>query len=134
MAGIGFELKKMLKDDSWFGLLKTYAYAGAISSGPWVLSILGIMLVGIVSLSNKGESGLWLSEFLVSVTWLMSFSLVLSSLLQLVFTRFMADQLYLKNDHLILPNFIAALGLSTVVSGVIGILCWLLFFISMSTQ
>ncbi|PWQ96360.1 exopolysaccharide Pel transporter PelG [Leucothrix arctica] len=132
MAGIGFELKKMLKDDSWFGLLKTYAYAGAISSGPWVLSILGIMLVGMVSLSNKGESGLWLSEFLVSVTWLMSFSLVLSSLLQLVFTRFMADQLYLKNDHLILPNFIGALGLSTLVSGVIGIICWLLFFRSLS--
>ena len=50
MAGIGFELKKMLKDDSWFGLLKTYTYAGAISSGPWVLSILGIMLVGLMSL------------------------------------------------------------------------------------
>jgi len=128
MAGIGFELKKMLKNDSWFGLLKTYAYAGAISSGPWVLSILGIMLVGLVSLSNKGAAGTWLSEFLVSVTWLMSFSLVLSSLLQLVFTRFMADQLYMKNEHRILPNFIAALGLTTLVSGLIGVLCWIIWF------
>lgn len=128
MAGIGFELKKMLKDDSWFGLLKTYAYAGAISSGPWVLSILGIMLVGMVSVSQKGAANTWLGEFLVSVTWLMSFSLVLSSLLQLLFTRFMADQLYMKNDHKILPNFIAALGLSTLVSGVVGLLCWLLWF------
>ena len=128
MAGIGFELKKMLKDDSWFGLLKTYTYAGAISSGPWVLSILGIMLVGLMSLSSQGDAGVWLSEFLVSVTWLMSFSLVLSSLLQLVFTRFMADQIYLKNDHLILPNFIAAMGLSSIVSGVIGIVLWLTVF------
>lgn len=128
MAGIGFELKKMLRDDSWFGLLKTYAYAGAISSGPWVLSILGIMLVGIMSLSNKGVSSTWLGEFLVSVTWLMSFSLVLSSLLQLVFTRFMADQLYKKNDAIILPNFLGAIGLSTVVSGIIGVVCWLVFF------
>ncbi|PWQ99784.1 exopolysaccharide Pel transporter PelG [Leucothrix pacifica] len=128
MAGIGFELKKMLKDDSWFGLLKTYAYAGAISSGPWVLSILGIMLVGVISIGNKGATGTWLGEFLVSVTWLMSFSLVLSSLLQLVFTRFMADQLYMKNDHRILPNFIAALGLSTLVSGIFGIICWLVWF------
>ena len=128
MAGIGFELKKMLRDDSWFGLLKTYAYAGAISSGPWVLSILGIMLVGMMSLSNKQASSTWLGEFLVSVTWLMSFSLVLSSLLQLVFTRFMADQLYQKNDAIILPNFLGAIGLSTVVSALIGIACWILFF------
>ena len=128
MAGIGFELKKMLRDDSWFGLLKTYAYAGAISSGPWVLSILGIMLVGMMSLSSKGGADSWLGEFLVSVTWLMSFSLVLSSLLQLVFTRFMADQLYQENDAVILPNFLGAVGLSTAVSGIIGIACWLLFF------
>ena len=120
MAGIGFELKKMLRDDSWFGLLKTYAYAGAISSGPWVLSILGIMLVGMMSLSNKHVPNAWLGEFLVSVTWLMSFSLVLSSILQLVFTRFMADQLYMKNDAIILPNFLGAIGLSTIVSGLIG--------------
>jgi len=132
MAGIGFELKKMLRDDSWFGLLKTYAYAGAISSGPWVLSILGIMLVGAMSLSNRGGTHTWLGEFLVSVTWLMSFSLVLSSLLQLVFTRFMADQLYQKNDALILPNFLGAIGLSTVVSGLIGIACWLLFFLELN--
>jgi uncharacterized membrane protein len=128
MAGIGFELKKLLKDDSWFGLAKTYAYAGAISSGPWVLSIFGIILVGAIGLTNQSTSDYWLSEFLVSVTWLMSFSLVLSSLIQLVFTRFMADQIYLKNSHIILPNFFAALGLLTLVSGLIAVLLWVVFF------
>ncbi|HIO91412.1 MAG TPA: histidine kinase [Leucothrix mucor] len=128
MAGIGFELKKLLKDDSWFGLLKTYTYAGAISSGPWVLSILGIMLIGMMSLASQNTADLWVTEFLVSVTWLMSFSLVLSGLLQLVFTRFMADQIYLKNDHIILPNFISALGLVTLVSGIIGALLWVTLF------
>ena len=128
MAGIGFELKKLLKNDSWLGLATTYAYAGAISSGPWVLSILGIMLVGVIGLSNQSTSSYWLSEFLVSVTWLMSFSLVLSSLIQLVFTRFMADQIYLNNTHLILPNFFAALGLLTFVSGVTATLLWLFLF------
>ncbi len=128
MAGIGFELKKLLKDDSWFGLAKTYTYAGAISSGPWVLSILGIMLVGMIGLTSQSTSSYWLSEFLVSVTWLMSFSLVLSSLIQLVFTRFMADQIYLKNPDIILPNFFAALGLLTLTSGIIATLLWLFLF------
>ena len=128
MAGIGFELKKLLKDDSWFGLLKTYTYAGAISSGPWVLSILGIMLIGIISLAKQNTAEIWMNEFLVSVTWLMSFSLVLSSLLQFLFTRFMADQIYLKKKRIILPNFLSALVLITLVSGSIASLLWLTLF------
>ena len=50
MAGIGFELRKLLEKDSYFGLFQAYAYAGIISSGPWVLSIIGILFVGVLSL------------------------------------------------------------------------------------
>ena len=57
MAGIGFELRKLLQRDSYAGLLKAYAYAGVISSGPWVLSIIGILLVGMIAaivLTHRG--------------------------------------------------------------------------------
>ena len=127
MAGIGFELKRMLKDETWFGLVKTYAYAGVISSGPWVLSILGIMLVGFMSLTNKNASS-QVASFLVSVTYLMSISLILSSLLQLVFTRFIADRLYQEQRDIVLPNLLGALGLTSAVSGGFGLLMALLFF------
>jgi uncharacterized membrane protein len=127
VAGIGFELKKMLKDETWFGLAKTYAYAGIISSGPWVLSILGIMLVGLISLTNRDASG-EIASFLVSVTYLMSLSLILSSLLQLLFTRFIADRLYLKQREVVLPNLVGALGITSAVSGGIGLLLAVLFF------
>ena len=43
MAGIGFELRKLLKKQTYGGLIQAYAFAGVISSGPWVLSIIGIM-------------------------------------------------------------------------------------------
>ena len=127
MAGIGFELKKLLKDETWFGLAKTYAYAGVISSGPWVLSILGIMLVGFISISNRGASD-EIASFLVSVTYLMSVSLILSSILQLVFTRFIADKLYLEQRTIVLPNLVGALALTTVGSGSVGLVLALLFF------
>jgi len=128
MAGIGFELKKLLKDESWFGLFKTYFYAGALSSGPWVLSIVGILLVGIIGITVKQSASTWINEYLVSVTWLMSLSLVLSSLYQLVFIRFMADQIYLKKHEIILPNFLSVLALSTFINGLIGVILWLVFF------
>lgn len=51
MAGIGFELRRMLRKNTLTGLLQAYAYAGVIGSGPWVFSIIGILLVGIFSAS-----------------------------------------------------------------------------------
>ena len=127
MAGIGFELRKFLKDESWGGLAKTYVYAGVISSGPWVLSILGIMLVGMISVSRI-NSPILVMEFLVSVTYLMSVSLILTGLLQLVFTRFVADRLYEKKQNTILPNLFGAIALTTVVSASFGGGLLLLFF------
>jgi len=49
MAGIGFEIRRILEKDTLFSLLEAYGFAGLISSGPWVLSILGVMMIGILS-------------------------------------------------------------------------------------
>ena len=127
MAGIGFELRKFLKDESWGGIAKTYTYAGIISSGPWVLSILGIMLVGMISVSRV-NSPILVMEFLVSVTYLMSCSLIFTGLLQLVFTRFVADRLYEGNRDKVLPNLIGAIALTTSLSAGLGASLLLLFF------
>ena len=76
MAGIGFELRKLLQRDSYAGLLKAYAYAGVISSGPWVLSIVGILLVGMIAAGSAADREV--TRFQVMVTWLILCSLVLT--------------------------------------------------------
>ena len=127
MAGIGFELRKYLNDDSFTGTLKAYGFAGLISAGPWVLSILGVMLIGIVALSQivSGES---IKQFTTSVTWIMGVSLILTGLLQLVFTRFIADRLFEGKEHLINANLFGAIALTTLISGVIAIVMALTIF------
>ena len=127
MAGIGFELRKYLDEDSFSGTLKAYGFAGLISAGPWVLSILSVMLIGIVALSQK-VGGREVEQFTTSVTWIMGSSLILSGLLQLVFTRFIADRLFEGRDHLINPNLFGALLLTTLVSGVLGLLLLITVF------
>jgi len=126
VAGIGFELRKYLNDDSFTGSLKAYGFAGLISAGPWVLSILGVMLIGIVAVSQK-VGGEEIRQFTTSVTWIMGASLVLTGLFQLMFTRFVADKLYSDREVDVNPNLFGALLLTTVVSGVIGLL--LAFFL-----
>ena len=125
MAGIGFELRKYLSDDSFTGTLKAYGFAGLISAGPWVLSIVGVMLIGLVALSQPvvGEAGgAGVKQFTTSVTWVMGASLVLTGLLQLVFTRFVADRLYELQDDIVNANLFGAMALTTAVSGGLGLL------------
>ncbi|QET06002.1 MULTISPECIES: exopolysaccharide Pel transporter PelG [Cupriavidus] len=131
MAGIGFELRKMLRRDSLTGMLSAYAYAGVISSGPWVLSIVGILLIGLLSIGFV-VPGLLITQFQVSVTYLIAVSLILTGPMQLSFTRFTSDRLFERKDHLVLSNFHAVALLVTVLSGAIGVGCAVFFFTEQS--
>ena len=104
MAGIGFELRKLLKKQTYAGVLQAYAFAGLISSGPWVLSIIGIMLIGVFSLGLVFPQEA-IAQFQVTVTYLFLISLVGTGLVQLSFTRFLADRIFEKKNDAILPNF-----------------------------
>ena len=118
MAGIGFELRELLRRDSLWGLVRAYAYAGLISSGPWVLSILGVMGIGLLSVGPV--AAVEVRQFLVSVTYLMAGSLILTGALQLTFTRFIADRLFDKEERSVLPNLLGALTLAIGAAGVLG--------------
>ncbi len=120
MAGIGFELRRLLRKESYLGLLEAYGYAGLISSGPWVLSIVGVLLIGLLSLGTSSDRG-EVVQFLVSVTWLMAGSLILTGILQLLFTRFLADRLFEERSEVVVPNLMGALTLTSLAAVAIGI-------------
>lgn len=127
MAGIGFELRKLLTRQSYGGLLQAYAYAGVISAGPWVLSIIGILLIGILSIGVVEPRSL-IVQFQVSVTYVMACSLILTGLVQLAFTRFVADRIFEKRDDWVLPNFNGLLLTTTLVSGLLGLVAIVFLF------
>lgn len=131
MAGIGFELRKLLQKQSYFGLLQAYVYAGIISSGPWVLSIIGVIFVGFLSLGVVFPHTL-IVQFQVSVTYLILSSLIFTGFIQLAFTRFIADGLFKKQDEQVVPNFNGMLLIVTAISGTFGTLAMFLFFSGMS--
>lgn len=125
MAGIGFELRKILARDSYFALVRAYAYAGLISSGPWVLSILGLVAIGLLSV-NLNVQTLMITQFQVSVTYLIMGSLILTGVLQLSFTRWVSDQLFRLKKEAIVPNFAGVLLVTNAVAGTLALL--LVFF------
>jgi len=108
MAGIGFELRRLSRSDTYFGLLRAYLYAGVIGSGPWVLSILAILLLGVLSLGAIAPASK-IGDFQTSVTWLIALSLIYSGGAQLAYTRYVADRLFERESGRVLPNLFGIL-------------------------
>lgn len=104
MAGIGFELKKMFSKKGVFPLIKAYGYAGTVCVGPMLLGMLFLIVIGAMSISfGATEHERELLNSMVTYTLLSS--MVLTGILSMVLTRFVADSLYSGNTGAILPSF-----------------------------
>jgi uncharacterized membrane protein len=125
MAGIGFELRRLLAPRTYGAIARACGYAGIIASGPWLSSVLGVSAVGLLGARTLPQQQV--TAFLVSVTWLMAASLVFTGPLQLLLSRFVADRVYEEKPEQILPNLFGALCLTTAASGLCGALLAPLF-------
>ncbi len=127
MAGIGFELRKLMQGESYSSLVMAYAYAGIISSGPWILSIVAVLLIGIISIPVVIPA-LLVSKFQTVVTYLIAGSLILTGLVQLAFTRYAADRIFCKEHYRLLPNLNGLLALvipaAAIISYPVGLCCF----------
>ncbi len=123
MAGIGFQLTKLMQQRTFAGSLQAYGYAALIGSGPWVLSMVTLALLGVV-LARAGDAK-DLDVFFVAVTHIFAFSLVATGPLQLLLSRYAADCVFGKQDEKVFPSLLGGLALVVAVNAVLG----LVFFV-----
>ena len=115
MAGIGFELRKILKKDRLLSLAKVYGYSAMLSSGPWVISIVAILLVGFINLANYGSnSDVYRFQVIITYAIALASSLVITGILQLPFTRYVADLIFNNREDEILPSYYGAILISWI--------------------
>ena len=116
MAGIGFELKKVLKRGSLLSLVKVYGESAILSSGPWVISIIAIFLVGFINIVNLESFG-EVARFQIVITYAIALasSLIVTGMLQLPFTRYIADLIFEKREEEILPAYFGAIFTSWLI-------------------
>lgn len=119
MAGIGFEIRKILQRNTLSSALAAYTYAGLIGSGPLLLSVAAVQIISLLVLAvAPGEATV--VQFQVSLTYLIDFSLITTGGLQLLFTRYVADRLYQNQQEQILPSYHAVQLAVTAVNGTLG--------------
>ncbi len=118
MAGIGFNLQKMLKGDTYIDTLKAYFYSALIAAGPWIMSILTLFAIGLVSFEKMDMYEL--TYFRTAIIYVYAFSLIVVGLIQIGLTRYLADRLYLKEKESLVPAFISSSLLTLLVQSVIA--------------
>lgn len=128
MAGIGFRLREMSQRKTFAEWLKLYTYSAVIFSGPWLISILGLAALSIFAMPSLQDRDVHI--FTVTIVYVYCFSLISTGLLQLVVTRYVSDQFYMRNPEAVVPTFVGAMALTVLVQTVTGATA--LFFADLS--
>lgn len=119
MAGIGFELRRILRKDSYLAEMSAYLYAAMVSSGPWLMSVLCLAVLGLYSYS--GFSRLEQDIFRTTIIYVYAFTLIYVGFVQLVVTRYLADKFYLGEERVTLTTFCCSSVVVLVIGTVIGV-------------
>ncbi|MFQ5507290.1 MAG: exopolysaccharide Pel transporter PelG [Planctomycetota bacterium] len=120
MAGIGFELKKLITlRPGLTSKVQAYAAAGLISSGPWIMTAVTLFLVSLFGDSASASASSLV--FRSIVTYAFAFSLITVGAVQMAVTRWIADLLYKRQYEKILPAFTATFAIVGTVQTVVGI-------------
>ncbi|MCD7035760.1 exopolysaccharide Pel transporter PelG [Metabacillus sp. GX 13764] len=106
MAGIGFQLQKMFKEDYYSSRVKAYLYSVFVTAGPWLLIIFTLFLIQNILGFAKGVNIENKELFLLSISYCFIFSQVLYGVQQLAVTRYVADCLYEKQEGKVFASFI----------------------------
>ncbi|WP_028950953.1 exopolysaccharide Pel transporter PelG [Sulfurihydrogenibium subterraneum] len=127
MAGISFELRKVLRERTLGSIAKAFGYSTFLSAGPYLISITTLIL-SYYLLSPFVSDKRVIIQFQVIITYLVAFSLILTGFSQLMITRFIADRIFEKKYNLVLPNLLGNMILNMAIGFIISLLFGLIFF------
>ncbi|MFM9889845.1 MAG: exopolysaccharide Pel transporter PelG [Rickettsiales bacterium] len=94
MAGIGFELNKMARRDDLMGIAGAYLHSAFAIAGPWLFTVVAL---SITTWLYGNYNSLELLNFRGIIVYNFSFSLVLAAPTFMIMTRYLADQIHVKN-------------------------------------
>ena len=118
MAGIGFRLREMATRKTFAEWLKLYTYSAVIFSGPWLISILALAALSAFALPSLQQIDV--RVFTVTIVYCYCFSLVVTGLIQLVVTRYVSDQFYMRNPDAVVPTFVGTIVLTILFQTMTG--------------
>lgn len=116
MAGIGFELRKLFREQGLINNVKAYAFSALTTVGPMILSMILIVALQRMMTFNDASYLEW-ELYIATVQYAFIFSIIITSGLSMVLTRFIADMIYEKKFDRLLSSYYGALAVCLPFSG-----------------
>lgn len=129
MAGIGFELRKLYRKQGLVHNIKAYAYSATTTIGPMLLCLV-LVFVQQWLMKRNDVSYLQNELFVATLAYCFVFSIIITSGLSLLVTRFIADQIYEKKYGNVINAYYGSVLLILPIAAVIAIV--FLFFVEES--
>ena len=99
MAGIGFQLRKLARQDTISSVVAAAGHGAVIAAGPWLFTILSLGSVSV--LASSVVSLETLATFRAIIIYAFAISLVATAPVTIVATRCVADAMWLKRPHIV---------------------------------
>lgn len=116
MAGIGFRLRAYTQEGTLRSLFRGYYHAMLVAAGPWILTVLSLVTVQYFMRANVVET----RTFLETIIYIYAWTLITTAPLQLVVTRYLADQLDAQKLGTHMPCLVTVTAVSAVFHAVLG--------------
>ena len=125
MAGIGFELNRLVQKDNLMDVVRAYVYTALAAVGPWVYTVCVLAFITLAQ-GSGAESGLTL--FRTVIVYNFSVSLVLTAPIFMVATRVLSDAIHAYNVTAIPTTMQKCVWLAMLVCLPIGALWYMTDF------
>lgn len=123
MAGIGFELRRLVRRDNLSSPVAAYFGAVIITAGPWLLTIIALAAIGMAG-SLVGSRNI--SLFYIITVYDFAGSLIIVGPISITVNRFLADRIFERNATTIPGVLAGGLILALTAQAAIGLPFWLL--------
>lgn len=132
MAGIGFELRKILNRDTFGSQIQAYFLGMAVVLGPFLCS--ASVLIALSTFSVQFADLETRQIFTGTVVYVFGGSLVITGLIQIVLARFIADKIYRGEYDTIIASYFPVLICSSALLLITGVPIAAIFDISIASK
>ncbi len=113
MAGIGFQLRGLARQDTISSVIAAAGHAAMIAAGPWLFTIFALASISFIADQITGREVL--ANFRAVIIYAFATSLVMAAPITIVSTRLVGDALWLKRPRdvrgLLLASYVATIPL-----------------------
>lgn len=121
MAGIGFELRKLYREQGLAQNIKAYSYSTMTTVGPMILCLI-LVFVQQMMMRENDSTFLQNELFIATIAYSFVFSVIVTSGLSMLVTRFIADKIYERQYEQIITAYYGSLTVMIPIAAIIAAL------------